>query len=78
MQQKVQVQNFALNLIDYKRQMYLIRDLDTKLRRAASLGNHDKSQLLLGIGGEDERGLQILPQWVKRNRSRRLKKCSRN
>ncbi len=31
MQQKAQVQSFALNLLDYKRQMFLLRDLDTKL-----------------------------------------------
>jgi murein DD-endopeptidase MepM/ murein hydrolase activator NlpD len=73
MQQKVQVQNFALNLIDYKRQMYLIRDLDTKLRRAASLGNHDKAQLLLGIGGEDERGLQNLATMGEKKQVEALK-----
>ncbi len=60
MQQKVLVQNFALNLIDYKRQMFLIRDMDTKLRRAVSLGPRDKAQLFLGIGGSDELGLQNL------------------
>jgi len=60
MQQKAQVQNFALNLIEYKRQMHLISDLDTKLRWAVGLGNRDKAQLLLGIGGEDELGLQNL------------------
>lgn len=60
MRQKAQVQNFALNLIDYKRQMFLIRDLDTKLRRAINLGPRDKAQLLLGIGGRDELGLQNL------------------
>ncbi len=60
MQQKAQVQNFALNLIDYKRQMFLIRDLDTKLRRAVSLGPRDKAQQYLGIGGPDELGLQNL------------------
>ena len=60
MQQKAQVQNFALNLNDYKRQMFLIRDLDTKLRQAASLSPRDKAQQLLGIGGADELGLQNL------------------
>ena len=55
MQQKAQVQNFALNLLDYKRQMFLLRDLDTKLRRAVSLGPRDKAQQVLGIGGPDER-----------------------
>lgn len=60
MQQKVQVQNFALSLIDYKRQMFLIRDLDTKLRQAVSLGPRDRAQQFLGIGGPDELGLQNL------------------
>ncbi|HEX9021911.1 MAG TPA: M23 family metallopeptidase [Nitrospirota bacterium] len=60
MQQKAQVQNFALNILDYKRQMFLLRDLDTKLRRAVSLGPRDKAQQVLGIGGPDEFGLQNL------------------
>jgi murein DD-endopeptidase MepM/ murein hydrolase activator NlpD len=60
MQQKAQVQNFALNILDYKRQMFLLRDLDTKLRRAVSLGPRDKAQQVLGIGGPDELGLQNL------------------
>lgn len=60
MQQKAQVQSFALNLLDYKRQMFLLRDLDTKLRRAVSLGPRDKAQQVLGIGGPDELGLQNL------------------
>jgi murein DD-endopeptidase MepM/ murein hydrolase activator NlpD len=60
MQQKAQVQSFALNMLDYKRQMFLLRDLDTKLRRAVSLGPRDKAQQLLGIGGPDELGLQNL------------------
>ena len=60
MRQKAQVQDFALNLIDSKRQMFLIRGLDTKLRRAVGLGSRDKAQLLLGIGGPDELGLQNL------------------
>ncbi len=59
-QQKAQVQNFALNLLDYKRQMFLLRDLDTKLRRVVSLGPRDKAQQVLGIGGPDELGLQNL------------------
>jgi len=60
MQQKAQVQYFALNLLDYKRQMFLARDLDTKLRRSERLGSRDKAQLLLGIGGRDELGFQNL------------------
>lgn len=60
MRQKAQVQTFALNLIDYKRQMFLARGLDAKLRRAVSLYPHNKTQQLLGIGGPDELGLQNL------------------
>ncbi len=60
MQQKAQVQDFALNLLDYKRQMFRLRDLDTKLRRVVSLGPRDRAQQVLGIGGPDELGLQNL------------------
>jgi len=60
MQQKAQVQGFALNMLDYKRQMFLLRDLDTKLRRVVSLGPRDRAQQVLGIGGPDELGLQNL------------------
>jgi murein DD-endopeptidase MepM/ murein hydrolase activator NlpD len=60
MRQKAQVQTFALNLIDYKRQMFLAHGLDAKLRRAVSLYPHNKTQQLLGIGGPDELGLQNL------------------
>lgn len=60
MQQKAEVQGFALNLLDYKRQMFLLRDLDTKLRRVVSLGPRHKAQQVLGIGGPDELGLQNL------------------
>jgi murein DD-endopeptidase MepM/ murein hydrolase activator NlpD len=60
MQQKAQVQSFALNLLDYKRQMFLLRDLDTKLRRVVSLGPRDRAQQALGIGGPDELSLQNL------------------
>ena len=73
MQQKVQVQNFALNLIDYKRQMYLIRNLDTKLRRAVGLGPRDKTQQLLGIGGRDELGLQNLTTIGEKKQDEALK-----
>jgi murein DD-endopeptidase MepM/ murein hydrolase activator NlpD len=60
MQQRAQVQSIALNLLDYKRQMFLLRDLDTKLRRVVSLGPRDRAQQVLGIGGPDELGLQNL------------------
>jgi murein DD-endopeptidase MepM/ murein hydrolase activator NlpD len=73
MQQKTQVQNFALNIIDYKRQMFRIRDMDTKLRRATSLGPRDKTQLLLGIGGPDELGLHNLATIGKKSQDEALK-----
>jgi murein DD-endopeptidase MepM/ murein hydrolase activator NlpD len=73
MQQKVQVQNYALNLIDYKRQMFLIRDLDTKLRQALNLGPRDKAQQFLGIGGPDELGLQNLATIGEKKQDEALK-----
>jgi murein DD-endopeptidase MepM/ murein hydrolase activator NlpD len=73
MQQKAQVQTFALNLLDYKRQMFLLRDLDTKLRRAVSLGPRDKAQQVLGIGGPDELGLQNLTVMGEKKQEEALK-----
>ncbi len=73
MQQKAQVQNFALNILDYKRQMFLLRDLDTKLRRVVSLGPRDKAQQVLGIGGPDELGLQNLASLGEKKQEDALK-----
>ncbi len=73
MEQKAQVQNFALNILDYKRQMFLLRDLDTKLRRAVSLGPRDKAQQVLGIGGPDELGLQNLATMGEKKQEEALK-----
>jgi len=73
MQQKAQVQSFALNLLDYKRQMFLLRDLDTKLRRVVSLGPRDRAQQALGIGGPDELGLQNLTQMGEMKQEEALK-----
>ena len=73
MQQKAQVQSFALNLLDYKRQMFLLRDLDTKLRRAVNLGPRDKAQQVLGIGGPDELGLQNLATLGEKKQEEALK-----
>ncbi|MDA8100483.1 MAG: peptidoglycan DD-metalloendopeptidase family protein [Nitrospiraceae bacterium] len=75
-QQKAQVQNFALNLLDYKRQMFLLRDLDTKLRRAVSLGPRDKAQQVLGIGGPDELGLQNVTALGEKKQAEALKEMS--
>lgn len=76
MEQKAQVQNFALNMLDYKRQMFLLRDLDTKLRRAVSLGPRDKAQQVLGIGGPDELGLQNLATLGEKRQAEVLKEMS--
>jgi murein DD-endopeptidase MepM/ murein hydrolase activator NlpD len=73
MQQKTQVQNFALKMIDYKRQMFLIRDLDAELRRAADLDPRDKTQLVHGLGGRDELGLQNLVTIGEKNQDEALK-----
>jgi murein DD-endopeptidase MepM/ murein hydrolase activator NlpD len=76
MQQKAEVQNFALNMLDYKRQMFLLRDLDTKLRRAVSLGPRDKAQQVLGIGGPDELGIQNLTALGEKRQAEALKEMS--
>ena len=73
MTQRAQVQNFALNILDYKRQMFLLRDLDTKLRRVVSLGPRDKAQQVLGIGGPDELGLQNLASMGEKKQEEALK-----
>jgi len=73
MQQKAQVQSFALNLLDYKRQMFLLHDLDTKLRRVVSLGPRDRVQKVLGIGGPDELGLQNLAAMGEKKQEEALK-----
>ncbi len=73
MQQKAQVQNFALNLLDYKREMFLLRDLDTKLRRVVSLSPRGKAQQVLGIGGPDELGLQNLTAIGEKKQAEALK-----
>lgn len=77
MQQKAQVQNFALSILDYKRQMFRLRDLDTKLRRAVSLGPRDRAQQLLGIGGPDELGLQNLSTLGEKRQEEALKEMSK-
>jgi murein DD-endopeptidase MepM/ murein hydrolase activator NlpD len=75
-QQKAEVQSIALNLLDYKRQMFLLRDLDTKLRRVVSLGPRDKASQLLGIGGPDEFGLQNLTALGEKKQADALKEMS--
>lgn len=72
-QEKAQVQSFALNLLDVKRQMFMLRDLDTKLRRAVSLGPRDRAQQVLGIGGPDELGIQNLATMGEKKQEEALK-----
>src|SRR5512147_2949827 len=73
MQQKAQVQSFALNLLDYQRQMFLLRDLDTKLRRVVNLGPRDRARQALGIGGPDELGLPNLTALGEKKQEEALK-----
>jgi murein DD-endopeptidase MepM/ murein hydrolase activator NlpD len=73
MQQKAQVQGFALNLLEYKRQMFLLRDLDTKLRRVVSLGPRDRGRLAIGIGGPDEIRLQNLVHMGEKKQDEELR-----
>ncbi len=73
MQQKAQVQGFALNLLDYKRQMFLLRDLDTKLRRVVSLSSRDRAGQVIGIGGPDETRLQNLAYMGEKKQDEALK-----
>jgi murein DD-endopeptidase MepM/ murein hydrolase activator NlpD len=53
--------------------MFLIREMDTKLRQALSLGPRDKAQQLLGIGGPDELGLQNLATIGEKKQDEALK-----
>ena len=73
MQQKAQVQGFALNLLDYKRQMFLLRDLDTKLRRVVSLSPRDRARQVIGIGGPDDIRLQNIAQMGEKKQDEALK-----
>ena len=73
MKQKAQVQGFALNLLDYKRQMFLLRDLDAKLRRVVSLGPRDRARQVIGIGGPDGVGIQDLAELGEKKQDEALK-----
>ena len=73
MKQKAQVQGFALNLLDYKRQMFLLRDLDAKLRRVVSLGPRDRARQVIGIGGPDGAGIQDLAELGEKKQDEALK-----
>jgi murein DD-endopeptidase MepM/ murein hydrolase activator NlpD len=77
MQQKAQVQGFALNLLDYKRQMFHLRDLDAKLRRAVSLGPRDRARLEIGIGGPDATKLQDLTHMGEKKQDEAIKAMHR-
>jgi len=73
MKQKAQVQGFALNLLDYKRQMFLLRDLDAKLRRVVSLGPREQARQVIGIGGPDGAGIQDLTELGEKKQDEALK-----
>ena len=53
--------------------MFLIRNLDTKLRRAVRLGSRDKAAAVLGIGGQDELGFQNLAEIGEKKQDQALK-----
>lgn len=73
MQQRVQVQGLALNLLDYKRQMFFLRDLDTKLRRVVSLAPRDKAKQAIGIGGPEDTKLQNLVHMGEKKQDEQIK-----
>ncbi len=73
MQQKAEVQSFVLNMLDYKRQMFLLRKLDTEIRNATSIGPSDKARQILGVGGPDELGLQNLTSMGEKKQDEALK-----
>lgn len=54
--QKIQIQAFASDVTDLKRQMARLKDLDTKLRVITDIGPPSQSNQLMGIGGPEERG----------------------
>ncbi len=56
--QKVQIQSFASNISDLKKQMVRLRDLDSKLRVITDIGPPPPSNQLGGLGGPEEDGLE--------------------
>lgn len=54
--QKVQIQMFASNIDDLKKQMTRLKDLDAKLRVITDIGPPPQSVQLMGIGGPEEQG----------------------
>ncbi|HEY4485203.1 MAG TPA: M23 family metallopeptidase [Nitrospiria bacterium] len=54
--QKIQIQIFASNITDLKKQMNRLKDFDTKLRVIADIGPPPPSDQLQGMGGQEEPG----------------------
>lgn len=60
--QKIQIQTFASNVTDLKKQMARLKDLDTKLRVITDIGPPPQSDQLMGMGGPEERGTDAVYQ----------------
>ena len=58
--QKIQIQTFASNIGDLKKQMARLKDLDAKLRVITDIGMPSQSDQLMGIGGPEEPGLDAV------------------
>jgi murein DD-endopeptidase MepM/ murein hydrolase activator NlpD len=54
--QKIQIQLFASNIADLKKQMVRLNDLDTKIRVITDIGPPSESEQLMGLGGPEEPG----------------------
>ena len=60
--QKIQIQTFASNVTDLKKQMARLKDLDAKLRVITDIGPPPQSEQLMGMGGPEERGTDAVYQ----------------
>jgi murein DD-endopeptidase MepM/ murein hydrolase activator NlpD len=60
--QKIQIQTFASNVTDLKKQMARLKDLDAKLRVITDIGPPPQSDQLMGMGGPEERGTDAVYQ----------------
>jgi len=60
--QKIQIQTFASNVTDLKKQMARLKDLDAKLRVITDIGPPPQSDQLMGMGGPEERGTDAVNQ----------------
>jgi len=60
--QKIQIQQFASNIIDLKKQMTRIKDLDANLRVITDIGPPPENDQLKGLGGPEEHGTDAVSQ----------------